>query len=128
MDIPSRIKEARETLGLSQTAFGAPIGATRDAINNVEHGRAAVSNMLISIICREYNVNEIWLRTGEGEMFKQRTREDDIAAFFGQVLGGKRPDFQRRLIAVLARMTVEEWALLERKIDEIYAEMKNADN
>lgn len=127
MDIPARIKEAREKLGLSQTAFGAPIGATRDAINNVEHGRAAVSNMLISIICREYNVNEIWLRTGEGEMFKQRTREDDIAAFFGQVLGGKCPDFQRRFISVLARMTVDEWALLEHKIDEIYDEMKNAD-
>lgn len=127
MDIAERIKLIRKQLKLSQTAFGEPIGASRNSINDVENGRAKPSNMLISIICREYNVDEIWLRTGIGGMFKERTREEDIAAFLGSVLGGKCTDFQRRLVSVLARMDVSEWELLEKKLDELYAETYKAD-
>lgn len=127
MDIADRVREARESFNLSQTAFGARIGATRDAINNVENRRAEASNMLLTAICREYSIDEIWLRTGVGEMFKERTREEDIAAFLGSVLGGKCTDFQRRLVSVLARMDVSEWELLEKKLDELYAETKKAD-
>ena len=60
----SRIKEVRKAKGLSQAAFGAPFGANRDMINNVENGRAAVSDIMVASICRTYDVNERWLRTG----------------------------------------------------------------
>ena len=128
MDVANRIKVLRESLKLSQTAFGKPLGASRDAVNNVENGRAAASNMLITAICREYNVDEVWLRTGAGEMFRPRTREDDIAAFFGQVLGGRCTDFQRRMVSVLSRLSAAEWELREQKIKELAEDEKGAGN
>ena len=127
MDISERIRLVRKWLKLSQTAFGAPLGASRNSINDVENDRAKPSNMLITAICREYNVNEIWLRAGEGEMIKERTREEDIAAFLGGILGGKCTDFQRAFLTVMARMTPQEWLILEAKLNEIHDEMKNAD-
>ena len=121
----NRIKEIRKLKKLSQTAFGAPLGANRDMINNVEHGRAAITDMLIYSICRTYNVNEVWLRTGAGEPFVEMTREDEIAAFAGSLLGHGTP-IQKAFISVLARTTPEEWALFEKKLLELADEVKKA--
>lgn len=64
-----RIKELRKALGLSGEKFGAKIGLTRMAISNLENGRYNLTEANILAICREFNVNEDWLRTGNGEMF-----------------------------------------------------------
>lgn len=114
-----RIKAIRKALGLTQQEFADRIGIQRSTIAQYETGRNNPIDAVVSLICREYNVDEIWLRTGAGEMFRPRTREDDIAAFFGQVLGGRCTDFQRRLVSVLSRLSVDEWELLERKIKEL---------
>lgn len=123
-----RIKAIRKALGLTQQEFADRLGIQRSTIAQYETGRNNPSDAVISLICREYNVDEVWLRTGEGEMFRPRTREDDIAAFFGQVLGGRCTDFQRRLVSVLSRLTVAEWELLERKIKELAEDEKGAGN
>lgn len=118
----SRIKEVRKSMKLSQTAFGAPFGASRDMINNVENERAAVSDMLISAICNEYSVNETWLRTGEGEMFVQPTRDEEIAAFVGAALSGEDENFKRRLLSVLSRLDEKEWQILEKMAKKLAGE------
>ncbi|MDO4594462.1 MAG: helix-turn-helix transcriptional regulator [Tissierellia bacterium] len=64
-----RIKELRKILNLSQASFGDRLGVSRDMIANVEYGRSDIKEFIIKSICREFNVNEHWLRTGEGEMF-----------------------------------------------------------
>ncbi len=73
--------------------------------------------------CAEYNVSESWLRTGEGDMFRPVSRDEEIAAFVGDILG-EESDFRRRFVAVLARMTADEWALLERKARELLEDTK----
>lgn len=123
----SRIKEVRKAKGLSQAAFGAPFGANRDMINNVENGRAAVSDIMIASICRTYGVNERWLRTGDGEMFVQISRDEEVMAFVGDVMRGEEDNFRRRFLLALSRMPEERWADIEAFARQITAENKEAD-
>ena len=105
--INSRIKEVRKAKVLSQAAFGAPFGANRDMINNVENGRAAVSDIMVASICRTYDVNEHWLRTGDGDMFVQIARDKEIMRFVGDDMQGEDDNFRRRFLLALARIPEE---------------------
>ncbi|MDO5696207.1 MAG: helix-turn-helix transcriptional regulator [Eubacteriales bacterium] len=64
-----RIKQLRKTLKLSGAKFGEKIGLKQSAVSLIENGRNNATDQTITSICREFNVNERWLRTGEGEMF-----------------------------------------------------------
>lgn len=123
----SRIKEVRKAKGLSQAAFGAPFGANRDMINNVENGRAAVSDIMVSSICRTYDVNERWLRTGEGEMFVQISRDQEIMDFVADTMQDDEDNFRRRFLLALSRLPEERWADIEDFARQITAENKEAD-
>lgn len=65
-----RIKKLRQALDLTQTEFAERIGSVQNTITGYETGRRVPSSQVIALICREFSVNEAWLRTGEGEMFK----------------------------------------------------------
>lgn len=80
-----RIKKLRKELGFTQQEFADKIGMKRNTIANYETDRNEPSNSVISLICREFNVNESWLRTGEGEMFlpKPTAALDALAAEYG---------------------------------------------
>ena len=122
----NRIKQIRKALNLTQDEFGKRIGYTRGAVTNIELKKVEPKPLMIDLLCREFNVNENWLRTGEGEMFNDLSQDEEIAEFMGDVLKGE-PDFRRRLISVLARMSPEEWGMLEAKAKELCAEIKKAD-
>ena len=64
-----RIKELRKTLGLTLEKFGERLGVSKVAISLIENGKNALTDQMFKSICREFNVNENWLRTGNGEMF-----------------------------------------------------------
>lgn len=113
-----RIREVRKTLGLTQDRFGERIGVKRNTISQIESGVNGVTDQLRLAVCREFRVSEDWLRTGEGDMFVEPAEDEEIARFMGDILTGE-PDFRRRLISVLARMSPEEWKLLEAKIREL---------
>lgn len=110
-----RIKELRKVLGLSQDEFGRRLGLTRGAITNIELNKTEPKPLLIDLICREFNVNDTWLRTGEGEMFVPITRDEEIEDFIGRLLHDEPDSFRKRLVSVLAKLTEEEWAILEEK-------------
>ena len=113
--INDRIRELRTHLNLSQAAFGARIGLSRDEIKNIEYGKTMPREITIPLICREYKVHEEWLRTGEGEMLADNSEQKKIAAFLGDLMREEADgDFKTQLIGALADLTVEEWALLEQ--------------
>ena len=82
----NRIKQIRKTLKLTQQKFSSRIGVQRNTIAMYEMGKTVPSEAIILSICREFNVNENWLRTGEGEMFRSTSRHDVIAKFMEQLL------------------------------------------
>ena len=88
-----RIKKVRETLDLTQEEFGRRIGSARNTIANYENGNRNPSNSVILSICREFDINEDWLRTGEGEMFC-KLETNDIVAKATRLLGEKDPMFE----------------------------------
>ena len=116
------IKELRKALGLTQQEFAEKIRVKRNTVATYEMGRSVPSDAAISLICREFNVSESWLREGNGEMFNPISRDLEIAAFMGEILKGEEVTFKRRLIGVLARLDESEWELLERKLREIVGE------
>lgn len=116
-----RIKELRKALGLTQQKFADALGVKQNTIAQYESGRNAPIDAVVSLICREFNVNEEWLRTGEGAMFLERSRDEELSAFFGDLLAGQ-PDFKRRLITVLSRLNESEWELLEQMADKLVEE------
>ena len=71
-----RIKEIRKNKKLSQLEFGKSLNISQNHISAIEHGSRAVTDRLISDICRIYNVNRDWLITGEGDMY-----DDPLAPF-----------------------------------------------
>lgn len=117
-----RIKELRKALGLTQQEFSDRIGVKRNTIAQYESGRNEPLDAVITLICRTYDVSEEWLRTGEGDMFVQRSRDEELAAFFGDLMAGQQ-DFKRRLISVLSRLDESEWELLEKMADRLMDEM-----
>jgi transcriptional regulator with XRE-family HTH domain len=121
----NRIKELRKHLGLNQTEFGARIGIKQTTVAGYENGRAPLDTV-ISSICREFGVSELWLRTGEGSMLRERSRYDELSAFFGDLLKAE-PDFRHRLISVLSRLDADEWQMLERIARELAEDNEKAD-
>lgn len=88
-----RIRQIRKALDLTQQEFADRIGLKRNSIANYEIGRNVPIDAVIISICREFNVNETWLRTGEGEMFC-RLETNDIVAKATRLLGEKDPMFE----------------------------------
>lgn len=123
----NRIKQVRKYHNLTQTQFGDRIGVKGNTITNYENDMRTPSDAVILSICREFSVNETWLRTGEGEMFVQKTRAQEIDEFISDILKGE-PDFRQQLVSLLARMTPEEWKMLERKAIELVDAMKKTSN
>lgn len=120
----TRIKDLRKHLGLTQSEFGEKIGLKGNTITNYENNLRTPSDAVIYSICREFNVCERWLRTGEGEMFLELSRADEIAAYVGRVLKDESAFYQQKLLLFLSRLSPEMLAELEKVADEILANDK----
>lgn len=108
----TRIKTIRANSKLSQADFGAKINVSQNYIWMIEKGERVPSDRTIADICREFNVNEKWLRTGEGDMMQKLTRNQEIVEFMGRIM--KEPDDapQKRFISIISKLDVDEWNLL----------------
>lgn len=107
-----RIKKIRKELDLTQQKFANRLGVQRNTIAMYEMGKTIPSEAVILSICREFNVNEHWLRDGTGEMFIEQTRDEQIASFIGGIQMNDDDSFKKRLISVLANLKEEQWELL----------------
>ncbi len=76
MNIGDRLKRLRKELDLTQEAFASRIGSVQNTITGYESGRRNPSAPVISLICREFDVNEEWLRNGTGEMFAPESNDE----------------------------------------------------
>lgn len=114
-----RLRKLRKTLDMTQQEFAEKLGIKRSTMATYESGRNEPIDAVISLICREFDVNEHWLRTGEGEMFIELTKEEEIASFIGEVLRDEDDSFKKRLISGLAALDETGWEVLENFLNSI---------
>lgn len=124
-EINERIKELRKHLDMSQTEFGECLHVSRGVINNIELCIVEPKPLFIDNVCVTFHVNREWLTTGEGEMFRERTRSEKVAAFVGEALADKPESFRRAFIEVVADFGPEEWTALER-IAKMFVDRANS--
>lgn len=115
-----RIKKIRKEFNLTQQEFADRLGIKRGGVANYEVGRNEPADAVISLICREFNVNEQWLRDGTGDMFPPVDRHIQIARLTRQLLDEEDDSFKNRFICMLSNMTVDEWKILECKARELF--------
>lgn len=108
-----RIKKIRKELDLTQQKFADRIGMKQNTIAQYEMGRTIPSDAIIFSICREFNVSEEWLRTGQGDIFMPRTRNQVITDFAGDLIN-EPESFKTRLIEGLAKLDPKDWEDIER--------------
>lgn len=112
----NRIREVREHFKLTQTEFGERLGVSRDVIGNIEYNRLKNPKQkepIIKLICSTFGVNEIWLRSGEGEMFQAMNENEELAAYLGDVMNDEPESFLRRLTMEMKNWAPEVWQMLE---------------
>ena len=103
-----RLKELRKELKLTQQEFANKIGISRGNIGAYEVGKNKISDAVISLICTKFHVNEDWLRTGNGDMFIEMTKDEQIEEFIGDALRNEEDSFKKRLISGLDSIQKKE--------------------
>lgn len=98
----------------NKTEFAREIKVTQGFISQVCAGKSNLSQRTIDMICQKFDVNKNWLENGTGEMYRNISRVEEISAFIGKILGDEDAEFQRGFVAALARLSVEEWSVLEK--------------
>lgn len=106
----TRLKQLRKFLNLSQRVMAQDLGLTQTAFSMIETGRNPFADRYIKVICSTYNVNETWLRTGEGEMFSSAPYSKEFSDVFSQLW----PETQLHLLCVAKDLLLMQGKFLER--------------
>lgn len=123
MDMKDRISFLIAEKNVSKTAFAKSIKVSQAFVSQMCSGAANPSDRTIELICQQYGCDEVWLRTGEGEPFRQQTKEEQIMRFAVQTNKGSS-EFRKALVAMLAKLDPDDWAALERIADKLLEEYK----
>lgn len=117
-EINTRIAAVIQASGLTKTAFAERVKVSQQHISRLAKD-GTPSDRTIADICREFNVNEHWLRTGEGEMFSTLAREEEITKFAMEIIRDPGSEFQRQLLTTMARLEPAQWKLMEQMLDQL---------
>lgn len=110
-----RLKEIRKTnqAWKTQDDFAEFLGISKSNLSSYESGRRMPSDAVVQLICQKCNINEEWLRTGNGEMFNSRTRNQEIGAFANEVMMLDDDNFKKKFIDALIKLDSKDWEHLE---------------
>lgn len=106
-----RIREVRKALGLTLEKFGEKIGMKKNSVSQLENGKNSVTEQVVKAICREYNVDYMWLTTGEGEMFIDS--DDDFIERIDRIMAGE-DEARKNLFKFMLELSDEDIAALDR--------------
>lgn len=121
--LSERITFVQKNSKLNQTEFAGRIGISQQYLSQICNGKKTPSDRTLSDICREFGCDEVWLRTGEGEPFRQENRQELIMRFAVQTVKGSN-EFRKALVAMLATLDDSEWDGLEKLLDKMLEQYK----
>lgn len=110
-----RVKAVRKSLGLTLEKFGDKIGLKKNSVSQIENGRNDLTEANTKAICREFNVNEVWLRTGEGgddNMFTKVSEDDRFSLNLGK-LSQSDNEFAKNMLNAIAEADPEKLKIIE---------------
>ncbi len=114
-----RIKELRKNLKLTQEEFAKSISLSRSAYSNIEAGFTKLTDRNLSLICKTFNVNEEWLKYGNGDMFLEMTEDEEYAYLIGE-LAAENDEYKKRIIkAMLGIKNKQDWELITTFIERL---------
>ena len=116
-----RIKELRKALKLSQEKFGARFGLTGSGICSIESGKRGITEQTTISIVREYNVNYIWLTTGEGEMFDELG--SSLTVSLNKIATGNN-EFAKDILNALIKFNNDDWIALKKIVAKVSTDVK----
>lgn len=108
-----RVRKIRKSFNMTLEEFGNKVGVTKQTISRIENGINNLTEQMLKSICREFDINEEWLRTGAGDMTVSLTRSEEIAQFATDLFKGEKDSFKERLILALSKLDDSEWEVLE---------------
>ena len=116
-----RLKEIRKSNpnGKTQETFANYLEISKENISSYESGRRNPSDAFIKLVCEKCNVNEDWLRTGNGEMFMPETKDEQISKMLADVMKSEDGNFKKKLISALAQLDKDGWDKREGFVDMI---------
>lgn len=116
-----RMRDLRKKMGKSQEDFGKLLGLSKSGVSEIESGRRNVTEQHIIMLrnCKDFNINENWLRTGVGEMFMAMDRETELAKLTVNLFKESSDSFKNRFISLLAKMSDDEWDMLEGMVEKL---------
>lgn len=125
----NRILKIRKENKMTQDAFAEKLGLSKNFVWMLEKGERVPSDRTISDICREFNVREAWLRTGEGEPTIKLTRNQEISKFSNDIMELPDDDIKKRLILAISKLTANDWnRLIEIAEDVLQTQNRQEDN
>lgn len=116
--IGERIKEIRVSAGLNQIDFGKCLSLSQSAVANYEKNVRVPLDAVIASICKEFNVSEEWLRTGEGEPFVKKSRDQEIREYVDRIQNVNET-FKAQFAAALSALEEDDWQILLDVINDI---------
>ena len=109
-----RIKDVRNSLGLTLEKFGEKLGVTKTAISRIEKGERSLTEQMTKSICREFSVDYMWLTTGEGEMFVES--DDDFFERIDRIMAGEN-ESRKNMIKTLLYASGADIEAFDRLVD-----------
>jgi len=113
---------------MSQEKFGEKLGVGKAAISKLENNERGLTDTMAKLICTTFNVNEKWLRTGEGDMIEKISPDNSIIEMATTALKQDKQNFQKDFLYLLSQLTEEQWAGLENVMDIMVKNIKNNKN
>jgi transcriptional regulator with XRE-family HTH domain len=110
----------------SKSKAAEKLGISAAYVSQICSGVRIPGDRTISDICREFNVNEIWLRTGEGEPFEAESRDEEIMRFAAQTIKGSN-EFRKAMVSMLAQLDAEDWEALAKIYAKVAADIKKSE-
>lgn len=121
-----RIEFIIKNASIKKVDFAKRLNVSQAFVSQMCSGVANPSDRTITDICREFGCNEVWLRTGEGEPFQERSKEEEIMRFAVQTVKGS-DEFRKALVSMLAKLEPEDWENLSRIYAKLTEEYKKTE-